>query len=97
MIFILNTLPKQKTMTKKESRIILNEIYKTEELHHELDKYIVIKLNYEKDKYRKPFEFMSIYEEDMRSIESTYNINTLDEVMKELFNDYVINFECEIF
>lgn len=82
--------------TLKESQIILNEIKKTEKLYDDMKKYIIIKINYDKDADSKSYEFQGMFNDGIDSIESTFNLTTLNEVMKELLNaNYVLDFDFE--
>lgn len=82
--------------TLKESQIILNEIKKTEKLYDDMKKYIIIKINYDKDADSKSYEFQGMFNDGVESIESTFNLTTLNEVMKELLTaNYVLDFDFE--
>lgn len=86
-----------KTMPN-ESDLILHEIEKTRNLYDEMDKYIIVKINHEIEKDIKSFEFMGMIGGGLESIEATFNLTTLNNVMKALLNNnYVLNFEYEAF
>ncbi len=79
-----------------ESQIIINEIEKTRKLYNDLEKYIIVKINYEIETDSKSFEFQGFFNDGIESIEATHNLTTLNQVLKYLLNlDYVINFEYE--
>lgn len=79
-----------------ETQIILNEIEKTRELYEDLDKYIILKINHEIETDNKSFEFQGLFNEGIESIEATFNLSTVNQVLKELLNkDYSINFDYE--
>lgn len=79
-----------------ESKLILREIQKTHKLYKDFDKYIIIKINHEIETDNKSFEFQGMFNDGIESIESTHNLTTLNQVMKELLNlDYVLNFDYE--
>lgn len=79
-----------------ESKLILHEIQKTHKLYKDFDKYIIIKINHEIETDNKSFEFQGMFNDGIESIESTHNLTTLNQVMKELLNlDYVLNFDYE--
>lgn len=81
----------------KETKIILAEIEKTRKLYN-LDKYIIIKINYEEETDSKSFEFLFMFNDSSESVESTFNLTTLNQVLKELLNkEYVVNFDYEKF
>lgn len=80
----------------KESELIVAEIKKTEKLYDDMKKYIIIKINYDKDADEKSFEFQGFFNDGIESIESTFNLTTLNAVMKELLNaNYVLDFNYE--
>lgn len=63
-----------------------------------MDKYIIIKINHEKATDKVSYEFMGMFNDGVESIEATFNLTTLNQVMKELLNnDYVLNFDYELF
>ena len=81
-----------------EPLLILKVIEKTRKLYKEMDKYIIIKISQEEGTDNKGFEFMGMFEEGIKSIESTQNLTTLNQVMRALLNDdYILNFEYEIY
>ena len=80
----------------KESELIVAEIKKTERLYDDMKKYIIIKINYDKDADEKSFEFQGFFNDGIESIESTAKLTTLNAVMKELLNEnYVLDFNYE--
>lgn len=80
----------------KESIYIYNEIKKSEKLYADMKKYIIIKINYDVDADEKSFEFQGMFNDGVDSIESTFKLTTLNEVMKLLLNDnYVLDFDYE--
>lgn len=80
----------------KESELIVAEIKKTEKLYDDMKKYIIIKINYDADADEKSFEFQGFFNDGIESIESTFNLTTLNAVMKELLNaNYVLDFNYE--
>ena len=79
-----------------ETQIILNEIEKTRKLYEDLDKYIILKINHEIETDNKSFEFQGLFNEGIESIEATFNLSTVNQVLKELLNNnYSINFDYE--
>lgn len=79
-----------------ETQIILNEIEKTRKLYEDLDKYIILKINHEIETDNKSFEFQGLFNDGIESIEATFNLSTVNQVLKELLNkDYSINFDYE--
>lgn len=79
-----------------ETQIILNEIEKTRELYEDLDKYIILKINHEIETDNKSFEFQGLFNDGIESIEATFNLSTVNQVLKELLNNgYSINFDYE--
>lgn len=88
MVMLMNEL--------KESELIVAEIKKTERLYDDMKKYIIIKINYDKDADEKAFEFQGFFNDGIESIESTAKLTTLNAVMKELLNEnYVLDFNYE--
>lgn len=88
MVMLMNEL--------KESELIVAEIKKTERLYDDMKKYIIIKINYDKDADEKSFEFQGFFNDGIESIESTAKLTTLNAVMKELLNEnYVLDFNYE--
>lgn len=88
MVMLMNEL--------KESKLIVAEIKKTERLYDDMKKYIIIKINYDKDADEKSFEFQGFFNDGIESIESTAKLTTLNAVMKELLNEnYVLDFNYE--
>ena len=88
MVMLMNEL--------KESELIVAEIKKTESLYDDMKKYIIIKINYDKDADEKSFEFQGFFNDGIESIESTAKLTTLNAVMKELLNEnYVLDFNYE--
>ena len=82
----------------KQSKLICNEIFKTEKLFDDMKKYIIIKSNYDTDNGEKSYEFQGFFNDGIESIESTKKLTILNEVMKELLaNDYVLDFDFETF
>ena len=82
----------------KESELIVAEIEKTVKLYDDVKKYIIIKINYDADADEKSFEFQGLFNDGIESIESTFNLTTLNAVMKELLNaNYVLDFDFESF
>lgn len=83
---------------KDEHILILREIEKTHKLYPEMDKYIIIKINEDKDTCNKSFEFRGMFDGGIESIEATHSLTTLNQVMKALLNDdYALTFEYEIY
>lgn len=79
-----------------ETQIILNEIEKTRKLYEDLDKYIILKINHEIETDNKSFEFQGLFNDGIESIEATFNLSTVNQVLKELLNNgYSINFDYE--
>lgn len=79
-----------------EKKIILNEIEKTRKLYEDLDKYIILKINHEIETDNKSFEFQGLFTDSIESIEATFNLTTVNLVLKELLNNgYSINFDYE--
>lgn len=82
--------------TEKETSIILHEIYKTQQLYEEMDKYIIVKINHETETDNKSYEFQGMFNDSTESIESTHNLTTLNLVLKELLNNnFVVSFDYE--
>ena len=80
----------------KESELILREIKKTESLYDDMKKYIIIKINYDAEADEKSFEFQGMFNDGVDCIISTFNLTTLNAVMKELLNaNYVLDFDFE--
>lgn len=81
---------------EKETQIILHEIYKTQQLYDEMDKYIIVKINHETETDNKSFEFQGMFNDSTESIEATHNLTTLNLVLKELLNTgFMVNFDYE--
>ena len=68
MVMLMNEL--------KESELIVAEIKKTESLYDDMKKYIIIKINYDKDADEKSFEFQGFFNDGIESIESTAKLTT---------------------
>ena len=52
-VFLMNEL--------KQSKLICNEIFKTEKLFDDMKKYIIIKINYDTDNGEKSYELANDY------------------------------------
>ena len=79
----------------KETKVILAEIEKSRKLYN-LDKYIIVKINHEEETDSKSYEFLFMFNDSSESVEATFNLNTLNQVLKVLLNeDYVVNFDYE--
>ena len=81
-----------------ESQIILKEIRKQEQSFGAMAKTIIIKINKDNETNEKNFDIQCVFDDEIRSIESTSNVAILNVIMQELLNqDYFLDFECEIY
>lgn len=86
------------TDRNKEIDIIIYEIEKTRQLFPEMDRYIIVKINHDKDTDVKTYDFTAMFNDDIDSIESTHHLTVLNGVMKYLLNqDYVLDFSYELY
>ena len=86
------------TDRNKEIDIIIREIEKTRQLFPDMDKYIIVKINQDKDTDYKTYDFTAMFNDDIDSIESTHHLTVLNGVMKYLLNqDYVLDFSYELY
>ena len=81
-----------------EIDIIIMEIEKTRQLFPDMDKYIIVKINQDKDTGDKTYDITAMFNDDIDSIESTHHLTVLNGVMKYLLNhDYVLDFSYELY
>lgn len=85
-------------MTDRNNEIdsIIKEIEKTRQLFPDMDKYIIVKINQDKDTQDKSYDFTGMFNDGQDTIESTYHLTVLNGVMKYLLtHDYVLDFTYE--
>lgn len=81
-----------------EAELIFHEIERMKKTSENMDKIIIVKINCEEETDEKSYEFQAYFDDELESIESTYNIGTLNQVLKMLLNaDYFLDFEIEVF
>jgi len=82
----------------KEIDIIIMEIEKTRQLFPDMDKYIIVKINHERDTDIKTYDLTGMFNDGTDSIESTHHLTVLNGVMKYLLNNgYVLDFTYEYY
>ena len=82
----------------KEIDIIIMEIEKTRQLFPDMDKYIIVKINQDKDTWDKTYDIIGLFNDGADGIESTAHLTVLNGVMKYLLNNgYVLDFTYEYY